>query len=68
MKVKTTVKRVTDNSKREPIIEISDSMKRDLRMIYKQWKVGMLSESDLSPRVKHLLIRYYGVNFNRKRT
>lgn len=56
---------------REPIIDDSkrfNKQKRELHMVYKQWKAGMLRESDLSPRTKQLLNRYFGVHFKRKRT
>jgi len=60
----------TDQS-REPIIDNSkrfNRQKRELRMVYKQWKAGMLRESDLSPWLRQLLASYYGVRFTRKRT
>ena len=61
---------MTDQS-REPIIDSTkrfNRQKKKLRMTYKQWKAGMLRESDLSPRIKQLLGHYYGVSFRRKRT
>lgn len=61
---------MTDES-REPIIDTSkrfNKKKKELRMVYKQWKAGMLREADLSPHMKQLLMNYYGVHFTRKRT
>jgi hypothetical protein len=56
---------------REPIIDdrkAFNKKKRELRMVYKQWKAGMLRESDLSPQMRQLLKTYYGVYFTRKRS
>lgn len=56
---------------REPLVDNSkkfNRQKRKLRMVYKQWKAGMLRESDLSPRMRQLLSHYYGVRFRRKRS
>lgn len=63
---------MTENdTRREPILDktkkhIKD--RRELRMVWKQWKAGLLQEADLSPKMRHLLHRYYGVHFTRKRS
>lgn len=60
-----------DDRARDPIIDTSkkfNKKKKELRMAYKQWKAGMLRESDLSPQMRQLLRTYYGVRFTRKRT
>ncbi len=38
--------------------------KRKLREVYKLYKAGMIKESDIPPRIKSLLMRYYGVRFS----
>jgi len=37
--------------------------KKELRETYKLYKAGLLKEMDISPRIKSLLFRYYGVKF-----
>lgn len=67
---KMRMMRMTDQS-REPLYDNSkkiNKQKRELRMVYKQWKAGMLREADLSSEMRRLLSHYYGVKFQRKRT
>jgi hypothetical protein len=36
--------------------------KQQLRMKYKQWKVGLIVWDDLNEEEQYLLTKYYGVN------
>jgi hypothetical protein len=37
--------------------------RKHLREAYKLYKAGLLKETDITPRIKSLLVRYYGVKF-----
>ena len=37
--------------------------KKALRWTYKAWKAGLIPEEYISPRMKFLLVKYYGCRF-----
>lgn len=41
-----------------------EAEKKALRQAYKLYKAGLLKERDISPRVRRLLVKYYGVRFD----
>lgn len=47
---------------RNPYTKFSDQRRR-LKIVFKQWKAGLLKEENITDHVKDLLTEYYGVKF-----